>query len=337
MTSNSPSFMRAEIEEIPAAAQRLESAQAQAKLAEAGAFLRDADPLVLVTVARGSSDHAATCLSYAVQLALGIPVASVGPSISSVYGSKLRADRAAMLAISQSGASADLIAVTQMLKEQGASRLVLTNTSGSELAGLADHAIDIAAGPEHAVAATKSFVNSILAGLWLVAHWAQDDLLKKALRALPGAFAKALQAQTPELSALLHDRERFTVTARGPAFGLAQEAALKAQEVLGRGSAAFSAAELLHGPASLMADGHKVLVLSDASNRGVEQAVAQLKDQGAHLVCLKDSVDFPSHPHPLTDTLPQIVAYYSALEKAAQALGFDPDAPRFLKKETVTL
>lgn len=337
MTSSSPSFMQREIAEIPVAAERLEGAQVQADFAEAGALLRKADPLVLLTVARGSSDHAATCLSYAVQLVLGIPVASVGPSISSVYGAKLRANQAAALAISQSGASADLIAVSRMLKVQDATLVVLTNTAGSELAGLADHAIDIAARPENAVAATKSFVNSILSGLWLIAHWAEDEVLKQALCSLPDAFAKALDADTPDLSALLRDPERFTVTARGPAFGLAQEAALKAQEVLGRSSAAFSGAELLHGPASLMADGHKVLVFSDVSNTGVEQAVAQLKDQGAHLVCLNASVPPPACAHPLTDTLPQIVAYYSALEKVAQSLGFDPDAPRFLKKETVTL
>lgn len=335
MTSNS--FMRAEIAEIPDAVTRLESAVSQAIFAEAGAFLRAADPLVLLTVARGSSDHAATCLSFAVQFTLGLPVASLGPSISSVYGAKLRADRAAMLAISQSGASTDLIAIARMLKAERATQLVLTNTAGSELAKLADHALDIAAGPEHAVAATKSFVNSILAGLWLVAHWAQDEALKEALHSVPEAFAKTLETDTPNLSALLLDPERFTVTARGPSFGLAQEAALKAQEVLGRGSAAFSGAELLHGPASLMADGHKVLVFSDASNTGVEQAVAQLKNQGAHLVCLNASVSAPARAHPLTDTLPQIVAYYSALEKAAQKLGFNPDAPRFLKKETVTL
>lgn len=337
MTPGLPSFMHNEIAEIPQAAARLEDAASQAVFSETAARLQESDPLVLLSVARGSSDHAATCLSYAVQLALGIPVASVGPSISSVYGAKLKAERSVMLAISQSGASADLIAVARMLKAQGSVQMVLTNTSGSELAALADHAIDIAAGPERAVAATKSFVNSILAGLWLIAHWAQDNALMEALRSLPEAFGKALEASTASLDELLLDPQRFTVAARGPSFGLAQEAALKAQEVLGRGSAAFSAAELLHGPASLMADGHKVLVFSDVLNTGVEQAVAQLTDQGAHLVCLNASVPAPSQAHRLTDTLPQIVAYYSALEKTAQKLGLDPDAPRFLKKETVTL
>lgn len=337
MSATDPSFMRFEIDEIPTAAERLAKPVSQAEFKEAGAYLRRIDPSLLMTVARGSSDHAATFLSYATQLTLGVPVASVGPSISSVYGRQLRADRAAMLAISQSGVSDDLIAVSEMLGGQGAARIVLTNSATSELAQTADHTIDIQAGPEKAVAATKSFTNSVIAGLWLIAHWLESDMLIEALRSIPDAFAAALEVDVPNLDALLQEGERFTVAARGPGFGLAEEAALKAQEVLGLGSAAYSAAELLHGPASLMANGHGVLIFSDASNTGVDQAVTQLAEQGAKLICLNAHIRPPDRPHILTDTLPQIVAYYSVLEDAAQRLGFDPDAPKFLKKETVTL
>lgn len=331
-----PSSMRREILEIPDAASRLESARNQKSLKRAAAFAKAADPAVLITVARGSSDHAATYLAYAIQLALGLPVASTGPSISSVYGARLKAQRAVTLTISQSGASADLIAMTKMLGEEGAAQLVLTNRADGELAGLVEHAINVDAGPEHAVAATKSFVNSVLAGLWLVAHWSEDEILVASLRSLPDAFSRALTTTTPRLDALLDKTAPFTIAARGPAVGLAQEAALKAQEIFQRSATAFSGAELLHGPAAGMAYGHGVLVLSDQAETGMTQALDQLSKQDANLVRINRFVEPPEARHILTDCLPQLVAIYSAMERAAQRRGINPDAPQFLNKETIT-
>ena len=154
-------FMRREIEEIPQAAARLLEKSGPV-LAEAGREIRARDPDFVVTVARGSSDHAATFLKYAVELTAGLAVASIGPSVASIYGAKLRLDRSVCLAISQSGKSPDIVAMAESARKRGALAIALTNTADSPLAGASDFAIDILAGPERSVAATKSFVNSAL-------------------------------------------------------------------------------------------------------------------------------------------------------------------------------
>ena len=165
--------MRREILEIPEAAARLLDASDGA-LAAAGQQLRELSPPVVATVARGSSDHAAAFLKYAIELTTGVPVASLGPSIASIYGAKLKLEGAACLTISQSGKSPDIVAMAQAAREGGALTIAINNTAGSPLALASDHPIDILAGVEKSVAATKSFVNSALAGLLLLAHWTDD-------------------------------------------------------------------------------------------------------------------------------------------------------------------
>ena len=178
--------MRREILEIPEAAARLLDASDGA-LAAAGRQLRELSPRYLTTVARGSSDHAAAFLKYVVELTAGVPVASLGPSIASIYGAKLKLDGSACLTISQSGKSPDIVAMAQAARAGGALTIAITNTRGSPLAEASDHAIDILAGVEKSVAATKTFVNSAVAGLLLLAHWTDDRDLLAALREPAGA------------------------------------------------------------------------------------------------------------------------------------------------------
>ena len=190
----SPSFMRLEIEEIPAATKRLLE-HGRGCFVAGAAQLEVADPDFLVTIARGSSDHAAAFLKYAVELVAGRPVASVGPSIVSIYHRKLRLRQAAALAISQSGKSPDIVAMTEAAKAAGALTFALSNTAGSPLAHAASSFINLEAGPEKSVAATKSFVNSVVAGLALVAHWVEDAALLAAIEELPQVFRAALACE----------------------------------------------------------------------------------------------------------------------------------------------
>src|SRR3954465_3262141 len=118
MTQNA-THMRIEIEEIPVATQRLLDSSAD-RLAEAGAALRELQPVMIATIARGSSDHAAAFLKYAIELVAGVPVASIGPSIMSIYGKELRLDGCAAISISQSGKSPDIVAMAQSAKRNGA-------------------------------------------------------------------------------------------------------------------------------------------------------------------------------------------------------------------------
>ncbi len=149
-----PTHMLREIREIPEAAARLLDAS-EKTLADAGNAIRARNPNFLVTVARGSSDHVASFMKYAVELTAGIPVASVGPSVASIYGAKLRLAGSACLAISQSGKSPDIVAMAEEAKKGGALTIAITNTVDSPLARASDHAIDIMAGVEKSVAAHK--------------------------------------------------------------------------------------------------------------------------------------------------------------------------------------
>ena len=131
-------------------------------------FRRACDPPLIATVARGSSDHAATYLKYAVELQAGIPVASVGPSVASIYHRPLRLRGAACIGISQSGRSPDIVAMMRAAAEGGALPIAITNHAGSPMAEVSANCLALEAGEEKSVAATKTFVNSVLAGLALV-------------------------------------------------------------------------------------------------------------------------------------------------------------------------
>ena len=160
------SHMAHEVAEIPAATRRFLtlSAGATARAAEA---MRAADPALVVTVARGSSDHAATYLKYAVELLAGIPVASVGPSVASIYRRPLRLGRAVCLGISQSGESPDIVEMMRSAAAGGALTVAVTNHAESPLAQASAHTLALQSGAEQSVAATKTFVASVLAGLAL--------------------------------------------------------------------------------------------------------------------------------------------------------------------------
>ena len=139
-------------------------------------------------MARGSSDHAAAFLKYAIELAAGVPVASLGPSIASIYGARLKLAQSASIAISQSGKSPDIVAMAKAARDGGALTIALTNTAGSPLAAASHHAIDIRSGAEKSVAATKTFVASAVAGLAILGEWTGDKALLAALARIAGAF-----------------------------------------------------------------------------------------------------------------------------------------------------
>ncbi|MEM9969612.1 MAG: SIS domain-containing protein [Pseudomonadota bacterium] len=327
--------MACEIAEMPEAVARLATPDARRASKSVAAELRRLSPAALVTVARGSSDHAATYLSYAVQSVLGIPVASIGPSIQSVYGKTLEMDGLAAIAISQSGGSEDITALCRSFTGGGGRVIALTNTPNSPLASAASHVIDIAAGPENAVAATKSFMNSVVAGLWLVADWAGDQHLVDALEALPDRMHKASDsAALRDVEDLLSDARQTVVIARGAGLGIAQEVALKLQEVCAIQALAYSAAEVLHGPSALLNEGYPVIALTTGAKDGMAQALDQLPRQGARVLALPGR---NGTGHGLVDPLLDLQPLYSLAERLSVRRGYDPDAPPHLKKVTKTL
>lgn len=336
--------MRREIAEIPDAAARLLEAS-NGELAAAGRHLRELSPGFITTVARGSSDHAASFLKYAVELTAGLPVASLGPSIASIYGAKLKLAGSACLTVSQSGKSPDIVAMAEAARAGGALTIALTNTAGSPLAATSDHAIDILAGAETSVAATKSFVNSALAGLLLLAHWTGDDALKAALHRLPAHFQDAIDCDWMAIGEALSGENSLFILGRGPSTAIAAEAALKFKETCAMHAEAYSAAEVMHGPLALVGPGFPVLALAarDASEPSIAAAADMLAGKGAAVfVTSRRSAKAAVLPHaatghPLTDPLALIVSFYSFVEAFAVRRGLNPDQPPNLRKVTETL
>lgn len=335
--------MRREIDEIPEAAARVLERSAEA-IAAAGKALCERDPQFFVTVARGSSDHAALFLKYAIELTAGRPVASLGPSLASIYGAKLKLAGGAAIAISQSGRSPDIVAMAEGATKGGAVAIALTNTLPSPLADACTHALDISAGPELSVAATKSYVNSIVAGLAVVAEWTGDASLARAVKNLPERFAKAVALDWSDLAGDLMEAQSLYVLGRGPGLAIANEAALKFKETSGMHAEAYSSAEVLHGPVALVGPSFPVIALAarDAAEASVTGMADGLAERGAYACATSDRagsakrLPFVATGHPITDALALIVPFYGFVEAWSRARGLDPDRPVNLKKVTET-
>lgn len=338
------SHMAREVAEIPEAASRFLS-QSRAALEAAADAMRKTDPALIVTVARGSSDHAATYLKYAAELVAGIPVASVGPSVASVYGRPLKLRNAACIGISQSGRSPDIVEMMRAAGTGGALSIAITNFANSPMATASAHCLPLLAGVEQSVAATKTFVTSVLAALALVAEWQDDAPLRAAVNALPEAFATALTLDWSPLAARLSRANSAFVLGRGPAFAIAAESALKLKETCGLHAESYSTAEVLHGPSAIVQAHFPVLALAidDAAQAGVVQTAERLAAQGADVfltgATAKGATTLPTVPdlHPLTAPLVLAVSFYAFVEALARRRGFDPDTPPHLRKVTETV
>lgn len=338
------SHMAREVREIPLASRRFLT-EARPALEAAAATMRATDPGLIVTVARGSSDHAATYLKYAVELLAGVPVASVGPSIASVYGRPLRLTGAACVGISQSGRSPDIVEMMRAAGTGGALTVAITNFADSPMAQASAHCLPLLAGVEQSVAATKTFVTSVVAGLALLAEWQEDFALRAAVAELPEAFDEALSLDWSPLAARMSRAQSGYVLGRGPAFAIANECALKLKETCGLHAEAYSAAEVLHGPSAIVQAQFPVLALAveDAAQAGVVQTAERLAAQGADVfvtgATAQGCVTLPSVGglHPLVAPLVLAVGFYGFVEALARRRGFDPDTPPHLRKVTETV
>jgi len=336
-------FMAQEIAEIPSSVAACLTQNAE-KLSVIADTLRDADPQLVITVARGSSDHAASYFKYACEILAGIPVASVGPSVASVYKAKLRLPRTLGLAISQSGQSPDIVAMTRAARASGAITVALTNNPDSNLASDSTYCLPLHCGREHSVAATKSFVTSVVGGLALLAAWQDDRDLSRALAALPDACAQALACDWGALSERLVRAPALFVLGRGAGYAIASEMALKFKETSAIHAEAYSAAEVLHGPAALVERGFPVLgmICEDAARDSFAATAQKLHQQGADVFVTTDLPDLVALPvapplHPLLDPLLRVVSFYAFIEGLARRRGLSPDTPRHLRKVTETV
>ncbi len=283
------------------AAQAPECVQAQldqdaSLLAELGERLRCSPPRLVLTCARGSSDHAATYARYLIETRLTVPTASMPLSISSVYRVRRDLSQCLLLAISQSGRSPDLLSAAAAAREAGALVVALVNAPDSPLAGCADVCLPLHAGIEAGIAATKSYICSLSACLHLVAHWRQSEALMRAIGALPEQLRTAWQLDWQPLVAALRAAQHAFVLGRGLGLGIAEEAALKLKETCALHAEAFSSAEVQHGPIAILEQATPVLMFSqhDETRSMMEAAASQLSAQGCQVLLAVGVLAVPS-------------------------------------------
>ncbi len=337
------SWMRAEALQAPAAVARLLAAEAD-QLQILGAAWHARPPAQLMTVARGSSDHAAHFFGYLVMARLGRLVASLPMSVVTLYQAQLQAQGLAALAFSQSGQSPDLVAPIAHVRARGGSTVALVNDAASPLAQAAEHVLPLHAGEERSVAATKSFIAQLVAGAALVAAWQGDASLQAALQALPAVLADAATLDWSPAIHTLAGVSGLYVVGRGTGLPVAMELALKFKEVCGLHAEAFSGAELRHGPLALVQPGFVVLVLAPRgpAQAGLLALADDLRQRGAH-VLLAAPAGVPGADLPLLgtadadlDPIAAAMAAYPMIEALARERGRDPDQPPHLSKVTRT-
>ncbi|PTU67065.1 iron dicitrate transport regulator FecR [Chromobacterium sp. Panama] len=323
------------------AAQHMYADEALAALGRALAVER---PSLALTVARGSSDHAANYFAYLAMQRLGVPVVSLPMSLVTLHRAPLAVKGQLVVALSQSGQSPDLIDTMKALGAAGARTAALVNKHQSPLAAACEWVVPLCAGDEKSVAATKSYITSLSAVARLVAHWQADDALLAALANLPQRLTEATRQDWTAAVDVLRDAERIMVVGRGLGFAVALEAALKFKETCAIQAEAFSGAEIKHGPMALIDDGYPLLIFAPRGpeQQGLIDLAEEMRGRGAK-VLLAAPENIASRDLTLAladdealDPLLAIQSFYLMAARLSEARGLNPDLPRHLSKVTCT-
>lgn len=316
-------------------------------LAEVGARIAERKPRFVLLAARGSSDHAARYAKYLIEIVLKLPTGLVSPSTRTLYDAEPALDDVLLLTVSQSGGSPDLVEVTKSARRNGATTVAVTNTSESALNSAAELSIDIGAGEEVAVAATKSYSATLFA-LYLLID-AIGGGTGESAREIPDWAQRTLDLGKDAVQGAIQ-RYRFAdqivTTGRGYSSATAAEAALKLAETSYVSARSFSGADLLHGPVAAVGAETAVLALCSKGKGGaaMRDVLATVHERGADICAIGSSTwDMPAAHHidvpaceeklaPVLEVLPiQQLAHGLALTR-----GNDPDRPRGLNKVTRT-
>lgn len=343
--------MAAEIAEQPAMLSRL-GHEVGPEIAAVGAAIRARQPRFALLAARGTSDHAALYAKYLIEVQLGRPAGLVSPSSMTVYESRPDLRDVLFLAVSQSGGSPDLIDSMTVARSCGALTVAVTNNPASALARAAEFSIDVRAGLERAVAATKTYTAELLALYLLLSPAAAErDPTRRRLDDLVHAAGQTLDRADAVAAAATRYRfaDRLITTARGYSYPTAREGALKLMETCYLGAQAFSGADLLHGPMAMVDADLPVLAVATpgAGGRAMQPVLDKLAQRRADLLVIGDRPAalpagaqlLPVHTDGLPEELFPIVEILPLQQLAFQLAvlrGGDPDAPRGLSKVTET-
>jgi glucosamine--fructose-6-phosphate aminotransferase (isomerizing) len=335
--------MAAEVAEQPAVFDSLVARRND--LADVASLIAARRPRFALLAARGSSDHAALYAKYLIEVLLELPAGLVSPSTTTLYGARPDLTDVLFLSVSQSGGSPDLVAATEAARQRGAMTVAVTNTPASPLSDAAELAVDIKAGNELAVAATKTYTASLLTLYLLV------DAIRggegEAVAGIGDLATAALSAPIEEAVDRYRGTERMVTTGRGYSSATAAEAALKLAETSYIGARSYSGADLLHGPvAAIDAETGVVAVTSKGhGGQAMRDVVATVHDRGATVLAVGSSAaDTPADlriavPETAEEVAPilEILPLQRLALELSLARGGDPDNPRGLNKVTRTL
>ncbi len=330
--------MFAEASEASAAVARQQSENATL-IAGLATRLRDLNPQIIFTCARGSSDHAATFAKYLFETRLKVPTLSQAPSISSVYGGNLlHMEGQPFILVSQSGQSPDLLLSAEAAARAGALVIAIVNDTNSPLSQIAEIVVPLHAGPETSVAATKSYIATLAAFTHLTAAWTNDQELVDAVAALPATLDGAWATDWSAGAAALGDASSMFVLGRGLTLGVAQEAALKFKETCGIHAEAFSIAEVAHGPMALVKPGFPLLVFPPSGRAavGLPAMLTRFRERGAVVLGAGDQLALKSGLHDAVAPIAMVQSFYAMVNALSVRRGFDPDHPPMLNKVTET-
>jgi glutamine---fructose-6-phosphate transaminase (isomerizing) len=341
------SWVEAELREQPGALRRLLAAEA-ANAVGLAQQLTAADVRYFLIVSRGSSSNAARYAQYLLGTRNGYAVSFATPSLYTLYDSPPRLGGAAAIAISQSGASPDVVAVLAEAHRQGCPTLAITNDVSSPLAAAAEWTLPLHAGEERAVAATKTYLNSIGAVALLSAALGGDGLDE--LARMPDVVGAQIERSLEDAPAVdaYRDVDGGVVVARGVNYGTAFEVALKIRELSGAAFEPFSAADLLHGPIAALGPSRPLLLIAPTGRTfdSLRMALPRLRERGAPIVAITDDAKLlaeadtrlplaRSAPEWLSPLVTVIPGQVTAL-RLATLRGGDVDRPPGLTKITLT-
>ena len=300
----------------------------------------------VLILARGTSDNAAHYLKYLIETQIGLPVGLTSPSSVTVYNAELKYANTLIVAISQSGQSPDLVKFATAARQANAYIIAMTNDDKSPLATIAHNHFSLLAGPELAVAATKSYNAQLLISYLLVASWTDKKVNGEQLISEATRIAGTADLVSMAVATASRDKE-VVILGRGFAYPNAREAALKIQETCKISVQGLSTADYLHGPISALTPETQVFIVAPAHMpaTSITEATTKIRKTSSRIFWIgnggtpqgDDIVLAGSHcDDEITSTLVDAMVLQRFALEFAVASGYDPDAPEGLSKVTLT-
>ncbi len=301
----------------------------------------------VLILARGTSDNAAHFLKYLIEVKMGLPCGLTSTSAVTIYNSKLHYDGTLVIAISQSGQSPDLVAFADAAKRSGGYLIAMTNDESSPLAHLAHHHLSLLAGPELAVAATKSYSAQLLVSYLLVSSWTGATVTGQEIVDQAEELVANTHINSAAVAASSRESEMLFL-GRGFSYANAREAALKVQETSKLSVQGLSTADYLHGPISALRESTQLYIVAphNMPTNSISEALVKIRKHVDHITWIGEGgassgtdirISGSRCSDEITSSIIDAISLQGFALEFAKKFGFNPDSPEGLSKVTKTL